>query len=141
MGLVDYQFLLESDTYPPKKIKGIDSGFCEPFEELKKSFHCGGSTLSSMGIINYTNYQIPTSTATIISTGEDSAHTGTFILACDFKSYTGHSSMILSGVNTLGMDLYLNATLADTTDGGTGDVFLHYDVKQIIKDGILTINV
>lgn len=144
MGLVDYQFLLGSDTYPPTKIKGTDSGFCEPFEELKKSFHCGGSTLSSMGILNYTNYIIPTNTTPTIainSTGEDSAHMGTFILACDFESYTGRSSSILSGVNTLGSDLYLNATLADTADGGTVDVFLHYDVKLIIKDGILTINV
>ena len=42
MGLTDYHFLLGSDTYPPPKIKGTDLGFCEPFEELKKSLHCGG---------------------------------------------------------------------------------------------------
>jgi hypothetical protein len=79
-----------------------------------------------MGLINNTNYSI------VAATGANAATTGTFILACDFESYTGRSSSILSGVNTLGSDLYLNATLADTTDGGTVDVCLHYDVKLII---------
>ena len=78
MGLTDYQFLLGSEAYPPTKIKGTDSGFCEPFEELKKSFHCGGSTLgASMGIHNYTNYQLTGAGAT----GANTATTGTFILA------------------------------------------------------------
>ena len=59
MGLADYQFLLESDAYPPTKIKGTGSGFCEPFEELKKSFHCGGATLgASMGVLNLANYKV-----------------------------------------------------------------------------------
>ena len=50
MGLTDYQFLLGSEAYPQTKINGTGSGFCEPFEKLKKSFHCEGSTLcSSMG--------------------------------------------------------------------------------------------
>ena len=65
MGFSDYQFLLGSEAYPPTKIKGTDSGFCEPFEELKKSFHCGGSTLgASMGIPNYTNCQLTGAGAT-----------------------------------------------------------------------------
>ena len=55
MGLTDYHVLLGSDAYPPTKIKGTDSGFCEVFEELKKSLHCGGSALASMGIINNNN--------------------------------------------------------------------------------------
>ena len=45
--LTEYQFLLGSEAYPPTKIKGTGSGFCEPFEELKESFHCGGSILGS----------------------------------------------------------------------------------------------
>ena len=76
MDLTDYQILLRSEAYPLTKTKRTDSGFCKPFEELKKSFHCGGSTLSSsMRIINHTNYQ-PTGAN---ATGEDDAHTGTFL--------------------------------------------------------------
>ena len=55
------------------------------------------------------------------------ANTGTFILACDFESYSGKSGAILSGVNTLGSDLYLNATFASSA--AVIDVFLHYDVS------------
>ena len=133
-GLTDYQFLLGSDAYPPTKIKGTGSGYCECFEELKKSFHCGGSSLASMGILNNTNYSI------VAASGANAANTGTFILACDFESYTGRSGSILSGVSTLGSDLYLNATFGNS-EAATIDMFLHYDIKLIIKDGILTVNV
>ena len=85
-------------------------------------------------MINNTNYSI------VAATGANAATTGTFILACDFESYTGRSGSILSGASTLGSDLYLNATFANS-EGATIDTFLHYDVKLIIKDGILTVNV
>ena len=74
------------------------------------------------------------------ATGADTAITGTFVLACDFESYSGKSGALLSGVSTLGSDLYLNATLGGSA-AGTIDVYLHYDMKLIIKDGILSINV
>ena len=138
-ALTDYQFLLGSEAYPPTKIKGSGSGYCEPYEELKKSFHCGGSSLSSMGIINYTNYWNPTATEATSVFG-DGTKVGTFILACDFESYSGKSGALLSGVNTLGSDLYLNATFASSA-AAVVDVYLHYDIKLIIKDGILSINV
>ena len=89
-----------------------------------------------MGIHNYTNYQLTGAGAT----GADTAHTGTFILACDFESYSGKSGALLSGVSTLGSDLYLNATFSGSASG-TIDVYLHYDMKLIIKDGVLTIHV
>ena len=89
-----------------------------------------------MGIHNFTNYQITGANAT----GADVAHTGTFILACDFESYSGKSGAILSGVSTLGSDLYLNATFASSASG-TIDVYLHYDIKLIIRDGMLTVHV
>ena len=58
-GIYNYQFLLGSDAYPPTKTKGSESGYCEPFEELKKKFHCGEAPLEgSMGILHATNYTI-----------------------------------------------------------------------------------
>ena len=92
-----------------------------------------------MGIINWTNYKFTNATDATATTADDS-HTGTFILACDFESYSGKSGALLSGVNTLGSDLYLNATFASSA-AAVIDFFLHYDVKLIIKDGILSINV
>ena len=55
-------------------------------------------------------------------------------------SYDGTSGALLSMVNILGSDLYLNATFANSA-AAVIDVFLHYDVKLIIKDGILSLNV
>ena len=92
-----------------------------------------------MGIINWSNYKFTNATDATATTADDS-HTGTFILACDFESYSGKSGALLSGVNTLGSDLYLNATFA-SSDAAVINTFLHYDIKLIIKDGILTINV
>ena len=89
-----------------------------------------------MGILNYTNYRLNAADAT----GEDDAHTGTFILSCDFESFSGRSGSILSGLNTISNDLYLSATFS-ASDAATIDTYLHYDMKLIIKDGILTVNV
>ena len=87
-----------------------------------------------MGILNNANYSI------VAATGANAAATGTFILSCDFESYTGRSGSILSGVSTLGSDLLLNATFANS-EAATIDTFLHYDMKLIIKDGVLTMHV
>ena len=87
-----------------------------------------------MGILNLASYKITS------ATGADAATTGTFILSCDFESFSGKSGSILSGVSTLGSDLYLNATFASSA-AATIDVYLHYDMKLIIKDGVLTMHV
>ena len=113
---------------PPTKIKGTGSGNCEPFEELKKSFHCGGASIASMGIINYTNYQF------------HNCKWCAYWNICDFESYSGKSGALLSGVSTLGSDLYLNAGFSGSA-AATIDVYLHYDIKLNIKDGLLTIHV
>ena len=87
-----------------------------------------------MGILNWTNYQF-VSAIDVTATTVDDLDTGTFILACDFESYTVKSGALLSG-----RDLYLNAIFASSATAVI-DVFLHYDVKLIIKDGILSLNV
>ena len=67
----------------------------------------------SMGIINWSNDRFTNATRATLTTADD-LHTGTFILACGFDSYSGKSGTLLSGVNTLGSDLYLNATFASS---------------------------
>ena len=48
--IADYTFRVGSRNIPPTRVKCKPTNFIEPFEELKKSFHCEGSTLcSSMG--------------------------------------------------------------------------------------------
>ena len=57
----------------------------------------------------------------------------------DFESYSGKSGALLLGANTLGNDLYFSATF-DSMAAAMFDFFLHYDMKLIIKDGVLTVN-
>ena len=66
-----------------------------------------------MGILNLANYKV------VSVTGAHVATTGIFILASD---------------------LYLHTTFANS-EGATIDVFLHYDMKVIIQDGVLTVSV
>ena len=77
-----------------------------------------------MGLLNYTNY-----CTLAAATGADSANTGAFILACDFESYSGKSGALLSGLSTLGSNLYLIATFA-SSEALTIDTFLRHKTNN-----------
>ena len=68
---------------------------------------------------------------------------GLFVIRQDFESYSGKSGALLSGINTLGSDLYFSAnyTAGCVVGDAMIDYFLHYDMKLIIQDGIMTVNV
>ena len=66
----------------------------------------GGSSLVSMAILDAANYVVATPPgADCTSTNE-----GYFVLGQDLETYTGRSSQLLSGVLTLGSDLYFQQT-------------------------------
>ena len=77
------------------------------------------------------------------STTVSSALGGQFVLGQDFASYSGKSGALLSGISTLGSDLYFSAnyTATKVAEAAILDYFLHYDMKIIIQDGIMTVNV
>ena len=58
----------------------------------------------------------------------------------DFESYSGKSGALLSGTSTLGNNLYFSANISEMA-AAIFDFFLHYDMKLIIKDGVLTVHV
>ena len=103
--------------------------------------HSGGNTLVSMGIINATNYVVATPSGS--GTSSDQYLTGgLFVVGQDFETYScGKSGSILSGVSTVGSDLYFSANFSVSTPASIFDYFLHYDVKLIIQDGVLTLHV
>ena len=94
------------------------------------AFHCG-NTLASIGILNNTNY--------VVDKADD--FSGLFVIGQDFESYSGKSGALLSGISTLGSDLYFSANYGDLTVPATFHFFLHYDMKLIIENGVLTIHV
>ena len=93
---MDYCFRLGPEQIPPTRIRCTGYGFVEPYEALKVSLHSGGNTLTSMGILNATNYV--TSTPSGADAGTNG---GLFLIGQDFKSYRGKSGALLSGVSTL----------------------------------------
>ena len=135
--IADYCFRLGSEQIPPTRIRCNNFGFVEAYEALKVALHCGGNTICSMGILDATNYVVAT------PTGDDTtaANYGYFVIGQDFETYSGKSGQLLSGMSTLGSDLYFSANIGAMANGAIFDYFLHYDIKLIIKDGILTVHV
>ena len=134
-GITDYCFRLGSEQIPPSRIRCKDYGFLEAFEALKTSLHGGGNTLCSIGILNASNYIDET------PTGVDENSYGLFVIGNDFEGYSsGKSGSLLAGANTLGNDLYFSANFSAMAKSVI-DFNLHYDMKLIIRDGVLTVHV
>ena len=80
-GLVDYCFRLGSEQIPPTRIRCDGFGCVEPYEALKVAMHCGGSSLTSMGILLQANYSV------IALTGADyGANGGYIVIGQDFET-------------------------------------------------------
>ena len=90
-----------------------------------------------MGILNAANYVV----AALTGADATSTNGGYFVIGQDFETYSGKSGQILSGCSTLGSDLYFSANIGAMAAGAVFDYFLHYDIKLIIRDGVLTIHV
>ena len=104
--------------------------------------HSGGNTLTSMGIINALNYVAATPSGSATSSDNyNPMNGGLFVIGQDFESYSGKSGALLSGASRIGSDLYFSATFSTATSAAIFDYFLHYDVKLIIQDGVLTLHV
>ena len=59
--IYQYSFRVGSHIIPPNRVKcPLGQNNIEAFEELKKAFHAGGNTLASMGIHNFTKYNVIT---------------------------------------------------------------------------------
>ena len=90
-----------------------------------------------MGILNATNYVVPLPDGN----NNTSANGGYFVIGQDFETYSGKSGQLLPGVSTLGSDLYFSANIGPMAAREVFDYFLHYDIKLVIKDNILTVHV
>ena len=84
-----------------------------------------------MGVLNADNYVVD----------KVDGLTGLFVIGQDLESYSGKSGALLSGISTLGSDLYFSANYSDMTVPALLDFFLHYDMKLVIDNGVLTVNV
>lgn len=141
MGLVDFAYRLGSLVMPPQRVKGNDVSYVECFEQLKKSFHFGGNTLATVGMMRFDNYTDSTTNASGCTDLSNSK--GMHCLGIDMEVYSSKSGQILSGVNCTGNDLYFSATFLSTGIPSIAqfDFFLHHDTIYQIQDGVLMVNV
>ena len=125
-----YSFRVGSKIIPPNRVKcPLTLNNIESFEELKKSFHAGGNTLSSMGIHNFTSYKIRNG---------NTDTTGTFIIGQDFEQFSGKSGQIISGLDATGSDLFFSGTWTSNTNTDANilaDFYGHFDQVLVIVDG------
>ena len=135
-AIADYAFRLGSEQIPPTRVRCNAFSYVEPFEALKTAMHAGGSSLCSMGVLNGTNYVASAPTG-----ADGGANGGYFMIGQDFEGYSGKSGVLLSGVSSLGSDLFFSANMGAMAAGAIFDYYCHYDFKLIIRDGILTVHV
>ena len=66
------------------------------------AFYAGGNTLASLGIHNFTSYNIRNA---------NTDTTGTFCIGQDFEQFSGKSGQIISGLDTTASDLFFLGNL------------------------------
>ena len=110
-------------------------GFVEAYKSLKTALHCGGNTICSMGILNAKNCIAAT------PTGIDYGGNGVFCDWTGLQDIQQQERQLLSGVTTLGSDMNFSANIGSMVSRAIYDLFMHYDLKLVIKDGILTVHV
>ena len=100
--IYQYSFRCGSKIIPPNRVKcPLTQNNIQAFEELKKAFHAGGNTLASLGIHNFTSYNIRNA---------NTDASGTFIIGQDFEKFSGKSRQIISGLDSTASDLFFSAT-------------------------------
>jgi hypothetical protein len=131
--LASYQFRVGSVLMPQAKVTSAANGSSaawggEILMELMRSFHAlgGASQESAIGLGSWT--QQP----------ETYKH-GSFCVGLELESFANKSDVIMSGVSTLGQNVFFEATY-DVTSAPAAlvDAFACYDVLYTLQDGVLT---
>ena len=127
--IYQYSFRCGSNIIPPNRVKTpLTQNNIEAFEELKKSFHAGGNTLSSMGIHNSTKYNVMTCTDA----------SGSFVIGQDLERFSRKSGQFISGLDTTASDLFFSATWSSIANADASilcDFYAHLDMVLVIVDG------
>ena len=128
--IYQYSFRCGSKIIPPNRVKcPLTQNNIQAFEELKRSFQASGNTLASLGIHNFTSYNIRNA---------NSDTTGTFVIGQDLEQFSGKSGQIISGLNTTGSDLFFSGTWSSIANADAtilADFYAHFDQILMIEDG------
>lgn len=111
-----------------------NSRMTEACMELLRSFHAINQNLSGSPINNFSWTQdLP-----ITQNGTQA----TFCVGLELESFANKSDVIMSGISTLGQNVFFEATYVAANNTFTGnwtvDAFASYDVLFTLQDGVLT---
>jgi hypothetical protein len=140
-GNPSIQFSIGSSLYPQTAIRSS----AELFAETQKYFHMMGTT-DYRGIISTANWNINTDPTALVVAGSATSvmnnanASGTGFFALNLEAVNGRSSLLNSGLSSLGTNIILNMTYgAQYGSQLRVDSFVHADCVLVIEDGVLTI--
>jgi hypothetical protein len=141
-GAPSIQFSIGSSLYPQTAIRSS----AELYAETQKHFHMMGTT-DYRGVISSANWNIntdPTALAAAAVAGTVTLNanaSGTGFLAINLEAVNGRSSLMNSGISTLGTNIIENLTYSTPLYGSQlrVDSYVHVDAVLVIEGGVLTI--
>lgn len=124
--LAEWQYEVGGVQYPPVPVRSTE----ESFAELLKSHHAFG-VIDELVQVKKSQYERTTTGA------DDSA----FAIGCDFEYLTGSGARAKSGVNTVGVDVFLSQKWnSATTATYRMDTFAHADMTLKISGGQMSVS-
>jgi len=145
----NYQWRVGGSVIPNKPIQLINSnttgGFAEAYIELLRSWHsvsssdCAGSlpfdyfNVANTAIVN-TGVIAPNTTSTSYKNG--------FVIAQELQVFSNRNSLLLSGINTLGQNIYFDAAISTSVGADyTLNFFANFDILYILdrQTGVLQV--
>ena len=145
----NYQWRVGGSVIPNKPIQLINSnttgGFAEAYIELLRSWHsvsssdCAGSlpfdyfNVANTAIVN-AGVIAPNTTSTSYKNG--------FVIAQELQVFSNRNSLLLSGINTLGQNIYFDAAISTSVGADfTLNFFANFDILYILdrQTGVLQV--
>lgn len=145
----NYQWRVGGSVIPNKPIQLINSnttgGFAEAYIELLRSWHsvsssdCAGSL--PFDYFNVANTAI-TNAGVIVPNTTSTSYKNGFAIAQELQVFSNRNSLLLSGINTLGQNIYFDAAISTAVGADyTLNFFANFDILYILdrQTGVLQV--
>jgi hypothetical protein len=149
-NIEQYWWRIGSLIVPSKSVNlknaGNTGGYAEAFMELQRAFHSINNA-EYCGSLGRTSYFVGDAAdaavgggVTKLTAGANSFKNG-FAIAQELESFAQRNEQILSGMNTLGSQVFFEANIGATgpTASYTLDFYAFHDMILILQDGLLSV--
>ena len=151
-GIDTYWFRVGSALYPSRPVtlknsSGLVAGYAEGFNEIMKAFH-SLNQIEMSGACSFAQFNVNDAADTTVGAGGVTAFqtaansfNNAFSLGIDLETYANREDIIISGMNTLSSQTFLECNIGTgPTVGYTLNMFANYD-HILVKDssGLLSV--